>query len=992
MSDIHQSTLVVCIGASAGGLKPIETFFSHMPPESGMSFVIVQHLSPDFESLMAELLGRHTNMPVHEVSDGIAIVPNHIYLIPPKNDISISNSKLMLTARQKTGGLNLPIDSFLASLATQFGDKAVAVIMSGSGSDGSCGVKNVQDAGGVILVQTPETAEFDSMPQAAIATDAVDLTCPVDEMPGHLLSYYRLRDRQSLRNSVSVNSQERSLSRLHQYMLTRNKIDFSYYKSGTIRRRLERRMQFCAVASLDEYLERVESDEEEAEMLFRDLLVEVTHFFRDQEAFDILRNVTIPELIEAFDTTEEFRAWVCGCATGEEAYSIAMVIHDCLEKAGAQHKTFKVFATDVHPASLQFAGEGIYAEDSIRNLPARYRAKYFTPHKKGFKVKKEIRQRVIFALNDATKDPPFMRLNFVSCRNLMIYLLPAVQQRLLSVFHFGLLHRGVLFLGPSETMGDLADEFDIVDQQWRLFQKNSDNRLADSTRLPLVSANSETDSSEGRDQNNDGQLIHDDEESDLQLHNLLDLLAPSCLLVDEENELVYCTGFARELLTFPVGKSTNDVLKLLSREFASTVGAALYRCRSKSKAVSLKQVRLRFPRDEKAEDRLYEIKVDPLVAKKQTLYLITVCETPEFVATGSKFTDSTDMNSLEAEGEHTRRLKEELDYARETLQATVEELESSNEELQATNEELIASNEELQSTNEELQSTNEELHTVNQESRHRILQLDEVTEDLELLLSRTFTGILFLDEQLNIRKFTRSITRYIGLRPSDIGRNIDAFSHRTGVPELYQLLRESLETGSEFSMDGKLPNNESLLIEVTLRQEQENMTGLMLTIGNKTTQGFGVGGEQFFLPSGTGFWQWPNVDEDEMWWSPRCYQLLGLSEGDLPPQFSSWRKLIHEDDLPRLRNAGTEQCLFVREGFLVVQMKCADDVYRKFEYRAGFILDDNNRPTSMVGSFSPFQYQQDRTQEPRIHFKSPPTAKHNLPPSPPQQNSSVEDS
>ena len=295
-----------------------------------------------------------------------------------------------------------------------------------------------------------------------------------------------------------------------------------------------------------------------------------------------------------------------------------------------------------------------------------------------------------------------------------------------------------------------------------------------------------------------------------------------------------------------------------------------------------------------------------------------------------------------------------MNYTRETLQATVEELESSNEELQSTNEELIASNEELQSTNEELQSTIEELHTVNQENNRRIDELNEVTEDLELLLSRTATGILFLDRFLNIRRFTRSITRYFDLQPTDIGRCIENFTHRTGIENLYPQLRQAMESGSEFTLENSLAEQETMLVEVTVKREYDEVTGVMLTVGQKTVRGFGIGSRQFYLPSGAGFWQWPDVREDTQWWSPKCYHLLGMEESDLAPSMSSWRELVHEDDAHRLRNAGTENCIFVQKGFLVLRMKCTDGLYRRFEYRAAFVMDENNRPKSMMGSIAPF--------------------------------------
>ncbi len=945
-------SLVVGIGASAGGLKPIEDFFIHMPPDTGMAFVIVQHLSPDFKSLMDELLQRHTSMPIHRVTDGISLEENSIYLIPPKKNMSVSGNQLMLCDQIRTGGPNLPIDRFFDSLAAQMGVSSVAIVLSGSGSDGSRGLQAVHDLGGLVMVQSPESSGFDSMPRAAITTGKVDIICDPGEMPLRLLEYASHRNRDLLSISTDVHPTDSTLSRLCRFYKARNAIDFSYYKPGTIRRRLDRRVQLSTVASLDEYMQRVETNDDEANLLFRDLLVEVTHFFRDPEAFAELREEVIPDLIRRSNGDEEFRAWVCGCATGEEAYSIAMSIHECMENAGEHKKPFKVFATDIHPASIEFAGEGTYSRASLENLPKHFQDRYFMEVDGGFKVKQEIRQRIIFAINDATKDAPFTRLNLVSCRNMLIYLLPPVQKRILSIFHFGLKNKGVLFLGPSETVGDLINEFEEVDRHWRIFRKRRDVRLVDSGRLPFVSDPAEQATSMVP---NSGSTLRQFRQQSLAssvLSSLLNRYLPASLLLDEYNELVHCIGDARKLLTFPEGQPTKNVLHLLSKELNAPVSAALHRCRKNSETVTFKGVRIQLPGESL---KLYQLRVESLEVRSEPLYLVSFLEMTELPPAQ---TESVEIEPLENAEEQIDQLKLELNYTRETLQATVEELESSNEELQATNEELIASNEELQSTNEELQSTNEELHTVNQENRLRIDQLNEVTEDLELLLSRTATGILFLDEELHIRKFTRSITQYFDLQPGDIGRSIDNFTHRTGIKNFYQQLREAVTTGSEFAIESAVSDEEKLIVELAVRRENPS-GGVMLTIGQKTSQGFGIASKQFYLPIGAGFWQWPDVTKDEMWWSPRCFDLLGFDQNSVNSKFSNWRDLVHPDDVHRLDNAGTDQCIFVQKGFLVLRMRCANGEHHKFEYRAAIVLDENEKPKSMMGSFAPFQERTD---------------------------------
>lgn len=945
MKSNSKPTLIVGVGASAGGLKPIEEFFSHMPTENGMAFVIVQHLSPDFKSLMDELLKRHTGMSIHRVTDGITLAANSIYLIPSKKDLTVSDGKLMLVQQQRTRGLNLPIDNFFDSLSQQIGNEAVAIVLSGSGSDGSRGVVKVREAGGLVLVQTPEDAGFDGMPRSAIDTKAVDLVCSVPEMPDHLIQYAVHRNRETVQQFGGEFVADTTLSRLCAHYKEHNGVDFSCYKPGTLLRRLERRTKLAAVSSTDAYMERITSDAEESSALFRDLLVEVTHFFRDAEAFAVLRETVVPQLIKQ-STEREFRAWVCGCATGEEAYSVAMVIHDCMERAGKDKKPFKVFATDVHDGSIEIASEGSYRKVATEKLPDSFRERYFVETEEGFKVKPEIRRSVIFAFNDATKDPPFTRLDLVSCRNMLIYLLPEVQKRILSIFHFGLKTKGMLFLGPSETVGDLASEFDEVDRHWKMFQKRRDIRLPEASQVPVLPSAAQALKSTPTRLNS----LRDFKQQNMAtsaLNSLLNRYLPSSLLVDEYNELIHCVGDARKLLTLPEGRPTSNLFQLLGSDLSVPVSAALNRCRKQSEAIVFNGVRILIPGN---EEELYQLKVEALKERDETLYLVSFLRLSELEVAPVK---TFEFQPVENAGEQIDQLEIELNYTRETLQATVEELESSNEELQATNEELVASNEELQSTNEELQSTNEELHTVNQENRYRIDQLNEVTEDLELLLSRTATGILFLDADLTIRKFTRSITRYFDLQPSDLGRNIDNFNHRTGVSDLYSKLQEALDSGSEIILEGDLPEKEPLLIQVALKNDQDASFGLMLTIGKKVTQGFGVDSKQFFLPVGAGFWHWPNLKDDTMWWSPKCYELLGLKTEELAPIFSLWRDLVHPDDVHRLKNAGSSQCAFVKDGYLAVRMKCADQTYRKFEYRAAFVMDKSDKPQSMMGSFSP---------------------------------------
>ncbi len=826
-SNSNRPTFVVGIGASAGGLKPIEDFFDHMPIATGMAFVIVQHLSPDFKSLMDELLARHTDMAIHKVSNGVQIEANSIYLIPPEKNMVMSDGKLLLTDKESERSLNLPIDIFFRSLAKDAGENTVAIILSGTGSDGSRGIKDVREAGGLIVVQNIETAGFDGMPRAAIGTGVVDLICPPSEMPDQLIAYVNNGDRSAVQQSEfpgDGNHDESTLLRVFRLFRQRHNVDFSLYKPATINRRLERRVRMSGIPSLEEYVNFVESDQEECESLFRDLLVEVTHFFRDPQAFQRLRDDVIPELIERADDANEIRVWVCGCATGEEAYSMALLLAEGIEKS-ERKLSFKVFATDVHRKSLEIASTGFYPVSAMDSVPPEFHAKYFVKNNGICNIRREIRQRVIFAANDITRDPPFTRIDLLTCRNVLIYLEPRIQKRILSMFHFGLKPKGILLLGPSETVGDLANEFEQIDRHWRIYRKRRDIRLPESTRMPLAPVlrtvvNEQVQPFVGQ--------VTSPQTSQSWLNTAYeDLLAkhvPPSFLINEFNELVHCFGSARKLLSPPEGKATNDVVKMLDPALGVAVSAAIHRARSENIPIIYKGIRTSVG-DE--DERLYQVTVEPYQKTNQRLYLVALEET-EKVPTIERVVEDfqADTRSVERIGQ----LERELNYTRETLQATVEELESSNEELQATNEELIASNEELQSTNEELHSVNEELYTVNSEHKQKIEELTELTSDMDNLLRNTEIGTIFLDQNFNIRMFTPSITAGFNVLDQDVGRPIDHIAYKLDSPNLLQDAAAVLNTGTPRETEVRGKDGVAYLQRIQPYRVENEIGGVVLTL------------------------------------------------------------------------------------------------------------------------------------------------------------------
>jgi two-component system CheB/CheR fusion protein len=824
--------LVVGIGASAGGLKPIEDFFDNMPVDSGMSFVVVQHLSPDFKSLMDELLARHTKMAIHKVREGVTIEPNSIYLIPPKKSMKVTAGRLRLTDKDLDAGLNLPIDIFFSSLAEDAGDRAVAIILSGTGSDGSRGVKDVHEAGGLVLVQSIETVGFDGMPRAAISSGIVDLICAPEEMPERLIEYCGSRDRTALQQTEfqedeaggESKSIETAIFRIFRKYRQQHNLDFSHYKPATINRRIERRMQLCAITDIDQYVDRLESDEAEADILYRDLLVEVTHFFRDAEAFQRMRESVIPDLVSRCDPDTEIRVWVCGCATGEEAYSMAILLAEAIGKTGRK-QSFKVFATDVHRKSLEIASAGFYPLHALDSVPPDLQ-RYFVKSNGICNVTREVRQSVIFAANDLTRDPPFTRIDLITCRNVLIYLKPKIQKRVLSMFHFGLRVKGILFLGPSETVGDLGTEFEKVDRHWRIYSKLRDVRLPDSSRLPLTPVL--------------GSVVHEpsnnfvppnyNNRTQVWLSSAYeDLLAkhvPPSLLVDEFNELVHCFGAARKLLSPPEGKPCNDVLKMLEKDLSVAVSSALHRAKHEDVPVIYKGIRVSISEN---DQRLYRVTVEPYKKADHSLFLVSLEETEKVER--SEPTGQV-IEEFASGGGNLRvgQLERELSYTRETLQATVEELESSNEELQATNEELIASNEELQSTNEELHSVNEELYTVNTEHKEKIEELTVLSSDMDNLLRSTEIGTIFLNRDFTIRMFTPSIKAGFNVLDHDIGRPISHISYKLDNKNLLADAADVLESGDPKEMEVRGKDGITYLQRIQPYRVDNDVAGVVLTL------------------------------------------------------------------------------------------------------------------------------------------------------------------
>jgi two-component system CheB/CheR fusion protein len=814
----------VGIGASAGGLDALERFFDNLPRTTGMAFVVIQHLSPDFRSMMDELLARHTALPVLLVKDQMPVEPDCVYLIPPGKEMIISGGRLLLSERDKQQELSLPIDVFFRSLAHDCGARAVAIVLSGGGSDGSRGVRAVHDAGGLVIVQNTQTAQFDGMPKTARDAGVAHWVLAPQDMPRVLVEHLTgERGRPSSgprRRSVGANA---NLESIYQMLEREYGIDFTDYKPSTVTRRIERRLALARLSEVDAYVERLRAQRDELDVLYRDLLIGVTRFFRNEEAFAILEKEVLPELFRRAPRDVPFRAWIAGCATGEEAYSLAIVLHEVAAQFGK--RPIKIFATDVHRGSLETAARGAYDESAVANVPPAHLERYFQQSGRIFQVIPDLRQTIVFAPHNVIRDAPFTRVDLVSCRNLLIYLQPPAQKKALSLFHFALNRGGILFLGPSETPG--AQDYETVDVHWRMFRKFSDVRVpvenrirsasAEESRLTALLSPGKLPDPSGRYSLSNLLGIYD---------SLLESFMPPSLLVTDRGVLVHAFCGASSYLRPRDGRQGLDVLEQVEPQLKMVLAGGIKRALAETGAVVFNGIRV-FDGTETSPHRVTLRRITPRSGGAPHVLVMFEPATPgSKQPTPSEREFDLDQISREQLGD----LAAELSSTKENLQAAIEELEASNEELQASNEELLASNEELQSTNEELQSVNEELYTVNTEHQRKIDELTELTNDMDNLLSSTEVGTIFLDKRLAIRKFTPHVARTFNLVPHDVGRTIDTFANSTAHPELVSDLAHCLATGERVEREIRDLRDKAFFLRILPYRAKGAVEGVLLTL------------------------------------------------------------------------------------------------------------------------------------------------------------------
>jgi two-component system CheB/CheR fusion protein len=817
--DAPPPTHVVGIGASAGGLAALESFFDNLPDKTGMAFVVVQHLSPDFKSLMDELLARHTALPIHLVQDGMPVQADHVYLIPPKMEMIISGGRLLLSERGPQPELTLPIDVFFRSLARDCGARSVAIVLSGGGSDGSRGIRDVREAGGLVMVQDTGTAQFDGMPKTAREAGVAHWVLAPQDMP-HILVEHAARQGEAERPAKASGARG-GIEAVYAMLEDQFGIDFTHYKPSTITRRIERRIALAQSTNVDEYVLRLREDRDELDILYRDLLIGVTHFFRDEQAFEMLETQVFPELLQRLPPGEPLRLWIAGCATGEEAYSLAIVLQDVMARVG--ERAVKIFATDVHRGSLERAARAIYGAEALARVSPDRLARYFTRIGEAYQVVPDLRKMIVFAQHNVMRDAPFTRVDLVSCRNLLIYLQPAAQQKVLSLFHFALKRGGRLLLGPSETVGPLGNEFQVVDKHWRLYTKHTD------IRVPLESTmRSRAHGAEPRHLPEPPQIVPRHSLTHLlgTYDAILDEFMPPSLLLSDRGDLVHAFHGASQFLRLRDGRQDLDIMDIVEPELKLVLVGGMKRALAEATPLAFKNVRL----EPGGQPGVFDVTLRRVRSRTSGVPHVLVSFEPAHEEDRTKAPTATEIHMAQVSRDQVSGLEAELSHTKENLQSAIEELETSNEELQAANEELQASNEELQSTNEELQSVNEELYTVNAEYQRKIAELTELTNDMDNLLASTEVGTVFLDRQLRIRKFTPQIADTFALVPHDVGRSIETFAYKLDHPELVDDLRAVLETSRPVERELGSARGKTFFLRIFPYRAQGTVDGVVLTL------------------------------------------------------------------------------------------------------------------------------------------------------------------
>jgi PAS domain S-box-containing protein len=900
---------IVGIGASAGGLTAFKGFFEAMPAESGMAFVLIQHLDPTHDSLMVDLLSRHTPMKVIQVEDRMQVELNHVYMIPPNWDLAIHNGELLLTTPVQHRGMRMPIDFFFKSLAEDQKEKAICIILSGTGSDGTAGLKAVKSYGGMVVVQFPEEAQYDGMPSSAIATGVVDYILPVSNIPQRLLSYIQHSYVRGYFGTEPIEINEPDafnnvLAILHAQLGH----DFRYYKKNTVIRRIKRRMGLHQLELLRDYVSYLRQNSDETRELFKDLLIGVTGFFREKEPWELLDEIAITPLIKMKHDMKPIRVWVPGCASGEEAYTIAILLHEKCAELNLSPE-LQIFATDIDTNGLDFARTGTYPESIASDISKTLLDKYFKKVNGFYQVTNKLREAVVFSSQNLISDPPFSKLDLISCRNLLIYIDSSIQQQVIQLFHFSLNKGGFLLLGNSETIGKQIELFEPLSKKWRIYRRLETN-LPVKGNFPIVPDKRGWHRS----------LLREEEErepplkpADIVKNALLAQYAPSSVLINRNHEVLYHFGNTVQYLNFPTGEHSNNLYTLVREGLTTRIRGAVHKSMQTNGPVSI------FGAQVKRDARYYkvEVTVTPLKAHKGAEGLLLV----SFRDVGKTESQQTEEDLQGGEDATIKLLEHELTSTKDELQNTIEELETSNEELKASNEEIMSMNEELQSSNEELetskeelQSLNEELNTVNNELQEKVRTQEQTNNDLMNLVTSTNIAAIFLDTNFCIKLYTPASKDLFNLIPTDINRPLHHVTTKFDDSDLAGDAKKVLNTlkvsQKEVQNDEKRWYQRKIL---PYRTHDNRIQGVVITFEEITElrinrdrlaeQNLRYADAQAIARFG--YWA-VDLKTNKLEWSDEVYEIFEIQRDEFGGDYEAFLEAVHPEDRDFVNDAYTQ--------------------------------------------------------------------------------------
>ncbi len=918
----------------------METFLRHVPADSGIAFVIVQHLDPTHQGILVELLQRVTPIEVLQAREGMRVEPDRVYVIPPNKDMSILNGVLQLFVPLAPRGLRLPIDYFFRSLAEDRQERSIGVILSGMGSDGTLGLRAIKEKAGLSLVQAPETAQFDSMPRSAIDAGLADVVAPVGELPGRILAYLKHVGLLAAPDRAPGGKAQSSVDKVLTLLRARTGSDFSQYKATTVQRRLERRMGIHRIDTIDSYIRYLQESPQELDLLFKELLIGVTSFFRDPEAWQQLQGEVLPALLAARPAGHPFRAWMPACSTGEEAFSLAIVFKEALDQAGLSGRhSVQIFGTDLDRDAIDRARLGRYSDGITADVSPDRLHRFFVQEGNGYRVSGEIREIVLFAAHNAVLDPPFTRLDLLVCRNLLIYLVPKLQRRLLQLFHYSLNVGGYLFLGSAETTGGCAELFTPLSGRTRIYRRQETSQAgnlefpARQPLLPEVVARPQSATADHPSLQAPADRV------------LLERFSPAAVLVDENGDILYINGRTGKYLEPAAGKANWNIFAMAREGLRADLGPAFRKALRERDEVCVRNLRVGTEEGTQAVDLTVRPLAEPEALRGTVLVVLADVPAPSFPKSRRSRRTSTSGASMADLERELQQAREELQTTREEMQTSQEELRSTNEEFQSTNEELQSTNEELTTSKEEMQSMNEELQTVNSELQARVDELSRANSDMKNLLDNTDIAVLFLDGEFKVRRFTTQASRLFKLIPGDVGRSISDIASDLDFPAMLEDAREVLRT--LVFVEKQVPGRDGrwFISRIMPYRTLENMIdGVVITFADITAskslesdlrEREGLLRQMLEVPPGLTWTCRPEGTCDSV--GSRWIEYTGLPEAE--HLGFGWLAQVHPEDRERVDH---EWRVALRSGTRfegVCRLRRADERYLRFRIRATPLRD-----------------------------------------------------